>query len=217
MTVKNYDKLDGTTVNKFQLEAAANGAQLKNTSGAVGVDVRNGADSAFGNVAVAEVKLTGSTYVTSLKSSASQSASYTITMPTTAGSPNQILSTDGSGVTSWVNAASGATDVTDTTSFAFGSGSTVTMFTLPANSVIECITVVVDTAFDTAASASIGVSGNASKYMGAGDMNLQVAAGWSVYPNILPVGTTEALEIAYSAAGATAGAARVIVNYSNPI
>jgi hypothetical protein len=50
---------------------------------------------------------TGSAVATTIKSSNSASAAYTITLPTTAGTNGQVLSTDGTGVTSWVAAGGG--------------------------------------------------------------------------------------------------------------
>lgn len=227
MSVLNFDRLNGTTASKFQLEAAAAGVQLKNLSG--NLNVRNAADLADATVTAAEFLASGDTGLVINSNSAGSgadwkisvarptsgmTADWTLTLPTSAGSPNQVLQTNGSGATTWVDAASGATDITDTTSFAFGSASTISMFTLPANAIILSMAVIVDTAFDGTPTASIGIAGNASKYMGAGDMNLGIAAGWNVWPNLPSVGTTEALEIAYSAGSSTVGAARVIVNYS---
>lgn len=229
MSVKNFNKLDGTTTSKFQIEAAAGGVNLKNTSG--NLVVRNGADSsdatitsseflASGNVAlVLNSDSTGSGAdwkISVARPTTGQTADWVFTLPPNAGSPQQVLQTDGSGVTTWVDAASGATDITDTTSFAFGSASTISMFTLPANAIVLSVGVIIDTAFDGTASMSIGISGNASKYVGSGDVALGIAAGWWIYPNLPADGSSEALEISYSAGGATAGAARVVVNYSIP-
>jgi hypothetical protein len=227
MSVLNYDKLNGTTTSKFQLEAAAAGVQLKNLSG--NLTIRNAADAADATVTAAEFLASGDTGLVINSNSAGSgadwkisvarpttgmTADWTLTLPASAGSPNQVLQTNGSGATVWVDTASGATDITDTTSFAFGSAATVSMFTLPANAIILSIAVIVDTAFDGTPTASIGISGNASKYMGSGDMSLAIAAGWNVWPNLPAVGTSEALEIAFSAGGATVGAARVVCNYS---
>lgn len=229
MSVLNFDRLDGTVTSKFQLAAAAGGVVLKDVTG--NLVIRTTGDAAFASATASAFNATADAglvlnsdaagsgadwKLTVARPATGMTADWTLTLPVGAGSPGQVLATDGSGNTTWVSTTSGATDTTDSTSFAFGSSSTVSMFTLPANSVILSVTVVVDTAFNGTPSASIGISGAASKYMGAGDMNLTIAAGWTVQPNLLPDASTEALEISYSAGGATVGAARVIVNYSIP-
>lgn len=229
MSVLNYDKLDGTVQSKFQLAAAAGGVVLKDTAG--NLVIRTTGDAAYANATALAFKATGDAglvlnsdaagsgsdwSLTIARPATGMTAAWTLTLPPNAGSPNQVLQTDGSGNTTWVDAASGATDVTDTTSFAFGDGATISMFTLPANAIILSMVVIVDTAFDGTPSASIGIAGNTSKYMGAGDMNLGIAAGWWVEPNLPADASSEALQISYSAGGATTGAARVIVNYSIP-
>ena len=215
MSVLNFLKLDGTQTTKFQLGAVSNGVQLKNNSG--NLDVRNAADSAYGTVNVAETLLHGSTYNVGLLPSGSATATYNLTLPVNAGSAGQVLITDGTGVLSWANSVSGATDVTLSTPLAFGSSGTVSIGTLPANAVILTVQVVVDSAFDSTPSMSVGITGNLSKYMGSGDVNLNVAAGWEVSPNIAPDASSEALEITYSAARATTGSARVLVSYCVPL
>ena len=215
MSVLNFLKLDGTQTTKFQLGAVSNGVQLKNNSG--NLDVRNAADSAYGTVNVAETLLHGSTYNVGLLPSGSATATYNLTLPVNAGSAGQVLITDGTGVLSWANSVSGATDVTLSTPLAFGSSGTVSIGTLPANAVILTVQVVVDSAFDSTPSMSVGITGNLSKYMGSGDVNLNVAAGWEVSPTIAPDASSEALEITYSAASATTGSARVLVSYCVPL
>ena len=206
-------KIVGTQAGKFIL--GLTGVTLKNNAG--NLQVRNNADSAFADASVANVTVNGSSYGVTLSASASQTANYALTLPVDDGSPNQVLVTDGSGVLSWQSAASTADHwKVDTTSFAFGSGSTVNMFTLPANSVIDRVSVIVDTAFDGTPSMSVGIAGNASKYVASTDVALTVADRYDV-PNEEPaVGTTEALEIAYTAGGSTVGSGRVLVTYAVP-
>lgn len=211
--MSTWMKITGTQVGKFIL--GLTGVTLKNSAG--NLQVRNNADSAFASVATSAVDVTGSTYAVTIQPSASQTANYALTLPVDDGSPNQVLVTDGAGVLSWQSAASTADHwKVDTTSFAFGSGSTISMFTLPANAVVDGVSVIVDTAFDGTPSLSIGVSGNASKYVASGDVLLTVADRYDVPNQQAAVGTTEALQIAYTAGGATAGAGRVLVTYAVP-
>jgi hypothetical protein len=222
-----WNKLIGTQAGQFIL--GLTGVRLKNSSG--NLVVRNNADSADADVTANEFKASGNTGLVINSDSAGtgadwkislarpttgMTADWTLTLPATAGSPTQVLQTDGSGNTVWVDSASGATDITDTTSFAFGSGSTVSMFTLPANAVILTTSVIVDTAFDGTPTLSVGIAGNASKYVGSGDSLLSLTDRFDVLNQNPAVGTTEALQIAYSAGGATVGAGRVLVSYSIP-
>lgn len=211
--MSSWQKLIGTQTGTFILGLL--GVRLKNNSGSL--QVRNNGDTAFADVELAKLKINDVDTVT-IQASPSQTGPYTLTLPVDDGSPSQVLSTDGSGVLSWVSAAS--TDAcwkVDSTSFVFGSTSPVTMFTLPANAVIDKVTVIVDTAFDGTPTMSVGVNGgSASKYVSSGDVNLLVADRYDIPNQSVPVGSTEALEITYSAGGATAGAGRVLVTYAIP-
>lgn len=214
--MSTWIKTTGTQVGKFIL--GLTGVTLKNNSG--NLEVRNNADTAFANVTAQNVTMTdnASGYGVTFSASTATVASYTLTLPVDDGSPNQVLATDGSGVLSWQSAASTADCwKVDTTSFAFGSASVVSMFTLPANAVVDRVSVIVDTPFDGTPSMSVGVNGgSASKYVASSDVALGVADRYDVPNQSAAVGTTEALEIAYSAGGATAGAGRVLVTYAVP-
>jgi hypothetical protein len=92
------------------------------------------------------------------------------------------------------------------------------MFTLPANAVLDRVSIIIDTAFDGAPTMSVGVSGTASKYVASTEVDLTATAEtrFDIMCAKTANGSTEALIITYSAGGATAGAARVIVDYSIP-
>jgi hypothetical protein len=147
-------------------------------------------------------------------------ASVVYTFPTSDGSPNQVLQTDGSGVLTWADASSTASSIKcDTTSLAFGSSSPVAMFTRPANAIIHWIDVIIDTAFNgTAPTMSVGVAGTTSKYLGTGDVNLKGTAKdvYTVHPGEVTSGSPEDLICTYAADGSAAGAARILVYYSVP-
>lgn len=211
-----WNKLIGTQTGVFILGLL--GVRLKNNAG--NLQVRTNDDADFADVSAQDVIVSNNTtgFDVTLTTSGTQAADWTLTLPPDDGTPGQVLSTDGTGVTTWISA--GNTDLAwkvDTTSFAFGSGSTITAFTLPANAVIDRVSVIVDTAFDTAATLSVGVNGgSASKYFGSGDANLQVIGRYDVLNESEAVGTTEALELYYSAASATAGDGRVLITYAIP-
>ena len=225
----NFLKLDGTTSSKLQLNAAGTGVVLKNVSG--NLVARNYLDAADATITGDEFLASGDTglvinsnavgsgadwKISIARPTSGMAADWTLTLPTTPGTVGQVLRTDGAGVTSWIDAASGATDVTIQTALAFGDGASVAVFTLPANGVILSLEMIVDTAFDGTPTASVGVSADHSLFMGSGDLNLGISAGWNVEPNVAPIGSTQAINIYYSAGGASVGAARLILNYAIP-
>jgi hypothetical protein len=221
--------LIGTTANTLRI--AIGGVLLKNSSG--NLLVRNTGDTADAEITTSRVNVSGDNLVinsdaanssadrsiTLSRPTSGMSASYTLTLPTSAGSPGQVLQTDGSGNLSFTSVA-GTSDkiTTDTTNLAFGSSTTVSMFTLPANAVVQAVRVIIDTAFNGNPSMSVGISGNTSKYLASTQVDLKAVSTtiFEVYPGLAPVGTTEALQIAYTAGSATAGAARVEVDYAVP-
>jgi hypothetical protein len=211
-----WQKLAGTQVGRFALGLL--GVVLKNNSGHL--QVRNPGDSAFADAQVKDITVSNNStgFGVTVTTSGSQAANYSLTLPVNDGSPGEVLATDGTGILSWVSAAS--TDAClkfDSTSFAFGSGTEVTMFTLPANAVVDKVSVIVDTAFNGAPSLSVGVDGgNASKYVGSGDVLLTAVGRYDVYNTHPGNASPEDLEIAYTAGGATVGAGRVLVSYATP-
>ncbi len=230
MAVLNFLKLDGTQNSAFQLDAVTGGVKIKDVAG--NLAVRNAGDTADATVTGSEFLASGDTglVINSNATATGADWSFTLsrpatgmtsnlswTLPSTAGTSGFVLSTDGAGNLSWVASSSGATDTTVQIPLAFGSAATVSVMTLPANAVIESLEMVVDTAFDGTPTASVGTTTNNSKYMGSGDMNLNVAAGWSVNPNVAADTASEALNIYYTAGGATVGAARLLLTYSIPV
>ena len=213
-----YQRIAGTSVGSFVLGLL--GVKLKNDNGHL--HVRNNGDTGFADVQAKDVIISNNStgYDVTLTTSGSQAADYTLTLPADDGSSGQVLATDGNGVLSWVSAASTASSVkVDSTTINFGDTSPVPAFNLPANAVVTAVRVIVDTAFDGTPSLSVGIAGNASKYMGSTDNNLTFAAEtvFETVPGKPPVGSPEAIEIAYTAGGATAGSCRVEVFHCNPV
>jgi hypothetical protein len=231
-----FAKLLGTTLSKFQL--GIGGPQLKNNSGVV--EARNAADSAYAAIAALLVSIYGDDIV--INAGATESGDswiLTISRPSTgmtedvqvimppdaAPSPGQALTVGSasSGVITlaWASVAAG-TDLVkvDTTALAFGSSSPVSMFSLAADMVVLKVQVIVDTPFTggTGPSLSIGISGTASKYMGATEVDLTAAAStvFEVNPGLVSDGSPESLIATYAANSATAGAARILVHYCDP-
>lgn len=225
--------LKGTSISSLQIEKA--GVRLKNATG--DLQVKNSADSAFTKVTASQFETTndiglvinsdaagsGADWkITVARPSSGMTANYTLTLPSSAGSPSQVLTTDGSGNTSWTTSSGGGSangQLVDTTSLAFNSASSVSMFTLPANAVVNKVEVIIDTAWATgSATMTVGISGTTSKYLGSNSVDLYGTAGDSYVtaPSLAANGSAESLIITYAASTATAGAARVLVYYSNP-
>lgn len=228
-----FQKLIGTSLTKFQI--GIGGLFLKATGGKV--RSRNAADSAdvpiVGSVIAAsgdDIQLnedaagSGADWIYTLRRpSAGMSEARTVVLPSGNPAPGQVLqvASYAAGVVTldYLTVAAGNDKpVVDTTTLAFGSTSPVTMFTLPANAVIQAIRVVIDTAFNGTPTISVGIAGNTSKYLGSTDVDLTAAAKteFEVNPSEPAVGSTEALIITYSAGGAAAGSARVLVEYVIP-
>lgn len=233
-----FKDLLGTTAQYLRI--GLTGPRLKNNSG--NLDLRNAADSAYVDLIVnalqaAGINITGNDIVlnsdaagsgadrtmTLRRPSTGMSQNLVIVLPSGDPSPGQamtVASAAGGVITMEYTTVAGGTDkvVCDTTSLAFGATSPVTMFTLPANAVVKSVKVVIDTAFNGTPSLSIGISGTTSKYMGATQIDLTATAGtvFEVDPGLAAVGSTESLIATYSAGSASAGAARILVDYVIP-
>jgi len=217
----------GTNLNSFLI--AIGGVRLKNSSG--NLLVRNAGDTADSEITASKLNNTGnvitigSTNVLNLQRNTSQSGSLTVVYPSTKATDGQVLAQKAgtaANVIEFEFVSTGNTSAcitTDTTSLAFGSSATVSMFNLPANAVVQAVRVIVDTVFNGTPSMSVGISGSTSKYLASTQVDLKDAAGAKIYeslPAITASGSAEALIISYTAGGATAGAARVEVDYAIP-
>ena len=223
-----FSDLLGTVRTSFRI--GLTGVRLKDAGG--NLLVRNNADGADAAITASKVSVSGELLelnsdaagaaadwkTTIQRPAAGQAAALTFTLPPNAGSTGQVMQTDGAGVLTFVSLASSASsDKIDTTALAFGSASPVAMFSTGASDVIDSVAIVIDTAFNGAPSVSIGISGTTSKYMAATDVDLTAAAGtvFLVHPGLAAAGA-EALMATYTAGGASAGAARILVHYATP-
>jgi hypothetical protein len=221
-----WSDLLGTTGAYFKL--GLSGVRLKDSSG--NLLVRNSGDSADAQVTTSKLNVSGDVVdinsdaagsgadwkYTLQRPSSGMTAAVTLTLPIDDGTPGQVLQTDGSGAMSWVSAGSTASSLKlDSTSLAFGTASPVAMFTTGAADIIEYIDVVVDTAFNGTSTMSVGITGTTSKYMPATALDLTATGMYRYHPGLTAAGA-ESLIITYSAGGASAGAARVIVHYATP-
>jgi hypothetical protein len=148
------------------------------------------------------------------------SAGVTLTLPPDDGSASQVLQTDGSGVLTWASAGT-TSELThvDTTNVGHGDGTPVSMFTLPANAVIEKVQVVIDEAFDgSAPTMSIGVAATPAKYMATTQVDLKGTAAtvYEVYPGLAAEGGTNVMIATTNLDSSSAGHLRILVYYSTP-
>jgi len=220
----------GTFASTFQIGKA--GVRLKNNAATLEVKAADGTTDAA--VTTSKLNVSGDEIV--LNSDAAESeadwkvtlkrpatgmtADVAFTLPADDGTPGQVPQTDGSGNLSWVSAGSTADCMhINSTTIAYGDTSPVSLFTLPANAVVEKVKVIVDTAFNgTAPILSIGVSGTPSKYMGTTQNDLKGTAGdiYEVNPGTEVSVSTEDLIVTLAPDSASAGAVRVEVHYTTP-
>ena len=225
--MSKFSDFVGTSLSKFQI--AIGGVQLKNSAG--NLQIRNAGDTADASITASKLTNTGTTIdigttnVLTLQQNASQASALTIIYPSAKATDGQVLAQKAgtaAGIVEFQFVSAGTTSQcvsTDTTSIAFGSTSPVTLFTLPANAVVEDVRVVVDTAFNGTPSISIGIAGTTSKYMASNQVDLKdvvSAKVYEVYPGIAASGSAESLIATYSAGSATVGAARIEVDFVIP-
>jgi hypothetical protein len=221
----------GTVKASFQI--GIGGVKLNNSTGNLSVTTSDGTTAS--EITVSKANVTGDSIdlnsdaassgadwkYTVQRPGSGMSAAVTLTLPTTDGSPNQLLKTDGSGNLDWVDAG-GGTDAlvhVDTTTIAYNTASPVALFNLPANAVVHEVEVILDTPFNgTSPNMSIGVSGTASKYMGTGDNNLKGTAKdrYMTHPGETANGSPESLIATLVPSTADTGSVRVLVHYSTP-
>lgn len=226
-----FSDILGTLYSKFQIGIGPTAVNLKEVTGKV--RARNKADSAdaaiVGSVIAAsgdviqineDAAAVGADWMyTITRPAAGMAAARNITLPPDAGTSGFGLVTDGAGNTSWVAVAAGSDKkITDTTTLAFGSTAIVSMYTHPANAIVEQVQVVIDIPFNGMPTASVGISTAVSKYMGSGSIDLTQPAGtvFDVSPGLAAVGAAEALIVTYVVGGATAGSARILTTYVIP-
>jgi hypothetical protein len=137
----------------------------------------------------------------------------------TGGNSGDILTTDGAGNLSFVAPVSGASAwKVDSTTIAFNSAATVPAMLLPANAIVDKVSVIVDTAFNgTNPTLSVGlVGGTGLEYAGVGDTNLKVTDRYDIPSQLAAQGSNANIEVLYTADGSSAGSARVLVTYAIP-
>ncbi|HEY9643323.1 MAG TPA: hypothetical protein V6C57_22735, partial [Coleofasciculaceae cyanobacterium] len=166
--MSKFSDFIGTSFTSFLI--GIGGVRLKNIAGAL--SVRNTGDTADAAVTASQLNNSGDAIVlnsdaastgadwkvTVARPSTGMTANYTYTLPVSAGSPGQVQATDGAGNTYWLTIAGTSDKISsDTTSLAFGTTSPLTLFTLPANAVVDEVRVIIDTPFNGTPSLSVGI------------------------------------------------------------
>ena len=225
-----WSDLVGTTRSFFRIGFA--GPRLKNAAGTLAV--RNAGDTADAEIIVKQLHNTddqieinsdaagaGADRKLTLRKNAAATADLTIDFPAAKGTDGYLVRQKpgtAAGVLELELVAPSSTSANtavDTTSLGFGSTSPVAMFQLAATAVIQRIQVVIDTPFNGAPSVSVGIAGSTSKYAAATDIDLPAAAAtvFEIHPGLPAQGVAENLIATYASGTATAGAARILVDY----
>jgi len=223
--------LGGTLLNYLKVGYRAAASRLKYVTG--GFVIRNAGDSADAALTASKLSAsgddiewnsdaagTGDDWKQTLSRPATgMTADLQLFLPPVDGSPGDYLGTDGAGQLAFIPLPGGSTNVpgVDNTALAFGSTSTLAMFTKPANGRLPLILVNVKTAFNgTNPTVSIGVTGTLSKYAGTDDIDLTTVGIYAIYPDEDVTVGTEAIIATYAADSSSAGAAIIETTYVVP-
>lgn len=184
-----WSDLIGTSADAFAV--GFTGFILKNSSGKL--IVRNAADSEDAIIEALKLQLkeSGDTSVITIQAP-SLAGDWTLTLPADAGSAGFVLSTDGSGVTTWVAPSSNGI-LLDKTAYTDASG-TLAMFTPPANAkILKVVNHVLTATSGGSPTLSVGISGNVAKYMATARSNMKAVADYEANPNYDEDGSPDAI------------------------
>jgi hypothetical protein len=136
----------------------------------------------------------------------------------TGGANGQYLQTDGSGNLSFVTPPT-LTFYTKNRMMSFGTSSDneTIIVTLPAEGIVDSVTVYVDTAYNGSPTLSVGIDGDVNKYTDTVNVDLKTTGRYDALSNDFPLTTTSMIKVFYNNGGSsTTGACRVLVRYSIP-
>jgi hypothetical protein len=168
-----------------------------------------------GSASAASIQITGETDTDTLVVQNGADLGDVADLTITGGNAGEVLSTDGTGVLSWIPFPSMATYM-NTVSGAFTfAGGTAFSISLPSGAVVDEVIVIVDSVFDGAPTVEVGVSGNTGKYVATTDTDLTSVDRYEFPQSYLPT-VAETVDVKVTNGGATVGAGRVLVHYSIP-
>lgn len=173
--------------------------RLKDASGVV--QARNSGDTAFADVAAAQLRVQGAnaTNAVILNAPAALGANVTFVLPNADGATGDFLKTNGAGTLSFTGAQVDAEKV-QSEAFTQATSSPLTVFT-PANGTLITKVQIEVTAAGAGGSptAAVGVSGTTGAYMATTENDLKEAALYEVEPNITNTGQAVILTLVPSA------------------
>lgn len=211
----------GTKALNWNLKAITGGLAVRNTGDSADAELTASKLNASGDVGLvinSDSAGSGADWKIIIQRPASGMGSdWTWTLPPDDGSPGDVLTTDGAGVTTWSSA--GATNGlrADDTPFDHSSSGTLTMFTKPAGGRFDTVKVYVDVAFDgTTPTLSIGISGTVSKYGTTAQVDLKTIGIYEWDPGVDVTVGSEAIIGTFVPDSSTVGSARIASNFVIP-
>jgi hypothetical protein len=150
-----------------------------------------------------------------VQTSASFNNAETITI--TGGSTGQVLAASGvDDKLEWVTLPSHSDSMKTIMVGVDFNGGTPYGVTIPAGTVVDNVSVIVDTAFDGGATVTVGSDSTADFYVAASDTLLSLADRFEIPQSHGAIGTDSQIVVAVTPNAATVGFVRVIVSYSTP-
>lgn len=204
----------GTKALNWNLKAITGGLAVRNTGDSADAELTASQFNASGNVGIvlnSDAAGSGADFkITIQRPSSGMTANWTWTLPPDDGSPGDVLTTDGSGVTTWSSAGATNGIRADDTPLVAASSGTLAMFTKPAAGRYDMLKIYVDVAFDgTAPTLSIGISGTVSKYGTTAQVDLKTVGIYEWDPGVDVTVGAENIIATYVADSSTVGSARI--------
>jgi hypothetical protein len=187
----------------------SNGTTLSGSSTIPGSDIS-------GNITGFAANVTGVVGITNGGTGATtQAGAANAILPSQAGNANKVLLTDGTNV-SWTDAAVPNASRVVSRTITYTSGTTTTFVTLPANALVDKVTVDVTTGFTGGATITVGPSTNVQKYV---QPDVPIAYSnnrYDYWNESSPSASTETVNIYLTPGTATQGQATIYLTYSVP-
>jgi hypothetical protein len=209
--------LAGTALEYFQIGTAYVNRWY---SGNGVIKARNKGDTAYTNVAAHSVEVWGSnaTNKISLTAAADLAGNVTFVLPATDGSNGQLMKTNGSAVLSFVDPSSNGVLSQSSAFSQTNEGTPVSIFTPPANAIIETVVVVLGSAYSSgSATLSVGTVADPDRDMDELECDLSLAGRKTVSPYSAVGGTPGEIFVTLTnTGGSPTYSGTVYVYYSTP-
>ena len=189
--------------------------RLKDSSSVL--HVRNAGDTAFINAGVHSLEVykdNASNHVT-ITVPSSLAGNYSLVLPPDDGATGQVLRTDGSGVTTWVDVVSNA-DLVQIQAFTQATSSPTTIFTPPANARITKVSANITVAAGGGTpTISVGISGDEDRDLDELEVDLKTVGVYEVAPLTDVTGTPGAVILTITP-DSQSFTGEIFVHYTNP-